>query len=207
MGDKFYIILNGCVAVMASGKKLAEISEGNCFGEVALISQSARTATICGVSDTVLLSLTAVQFKQFMDSVPHKREEVQHLAQQRIASRLRCVPMISDLSDHALELLVALMQLERHPSNTVLFKEGDDGHKLYMVLKGQVSVLVDGQAHAVRTVGDVFGEAALLEDWLCYATVRTEEDSLFAVLSRENFGRHTGQHYLGQHYLGQHYFG
>ena len=61
----FFKLVRGKVAVLRSGKKIAEITEpGEYFGEIALLQNRPRTATITASVDTRLLSLKAEQFQE-----------------------------------------------------------------------------------------------------------------------------------------------
>lgn len=71
-GDYFYIIKKGSCSVtrLASGDgwdvPLAELSEGDCFGEEALVSDSTRNATINMLTDGVLMRLSKKDFVELM---------------------------------------------------------------------------------------------------------------------------------------------
>jgi len=57
--DGFYIIINGEVLVKKQEKPLAILHRGDCFGEMAYLAKTRRTATIETVSDTYLLKINA----------------------------------------------------------------------------------------------------------------------------------------------------
>ena len=46
MGDKFYLIKNGKVIVKKHNKLVREMEQGSCFGEMALLVNEPRSATI-----------------------------------------------------------------------------------------------------------------------------------------------------------------
>src|SRR5580704_1484348 len=46
VGDVAYIVESGCLEVLKDGAKVGQVAEGNCFGELALLSGVKRTATV-----------------------------------------------------------------------------------------------------------------------------------------------------------------
>jgi CRP/FNR family cyclic AMP-dependent transcriptional regulator len=81
-----------------------------------------------------------------------------------------------------------------YPLDTRIFREGEEGHVMYAIKRGQVAILVEGKV--VDTLGEeaVFGEMALLEHKTRTATVVTLEEtelvevdeSQFYILVRQN---------------------
>ena len=65
-GDKFYLIRNGSVSVRRGSpeKEIAVLREGDFFGEMALLTGEPRNASVDTLEDTVLYSLSQVQFQQ-----------------------------------------------------------------------------------------------------------------------------------------------
>ena len=61
-GDRFYLIDTGEVDVVIDGACVRTEGPGEGFGEIALLKDVARTATITATRDTVLLTLTRDQF-------------------------------------------------------------------------------------------------------------------------------------------------
>ena len=61
-GNHFYVIAEGTVAVTQEGRLLREQRPGDYFGEIALLQQVRRTATVTATSDVVLRSLDRAMF-------------------------------------------------------------------------------------------------------------------------------------------------
>ncbi|MFH1139592.1 MAG: serine/threonine-protein kinase [Pseudomonadota bacterium] len=57
--DTFFILVSGEVAVKKRGKWLAKLSAGDCFGEMAYLGKTKRTATIQAVTNTILMEIRA----------------------------------------------------------------------------------------------------------------------------------------------------
>ena len=57
--DCFYIIVLGEVAVIKGNKNLALLKQGDCFGEMAILGKTTRTADIKALSKTALMKINA----------------------------------------------------------------------------------------------------------------------------------------------------
>jgi ATP-binding cassette subfamily B protein len=87
-GDRFYIIVRGKAVVLkpqAEGTQQAGdvMHDGDYFGEIALLHDVPRTATVRALTDCVLLSLGRGQFLRLMQRAPHLRAHIAQLAAMR----------------------------------------------------------------------------------------------------------------------------
>ena len=70
--DRFYVIADGSLSVTqgAEGKHLRDLGPGDVFGEIGLLRQSLRTATVTATSDGSLLALEAEEFRDLVSAGP-----------------------------------------------------------------------------------------------------------------------------------------
>jgi hypothetical protein len=61
-GDRFYLIESGQASVVQDGTEVARLAEGGYFGEIALVQDIPRTATVRATSDLALLALDRDEF-------------------------------------------------------------------------------------------------------------------------------------------------
>jgi CRP-like cAMP-binding protein len=65
-GIGFFVVANGEGVVTVGGKQVATVSRGSYFGEVALISDRVRTATVTATTDLTCLVMTVWDFRAFV---------------------------------------------------------------------------------------------------------------------------------------------
>src|SRR4051794_8738046 len=66
-GGEFYVIMSGEAAVVRDGKTIETLSEGNFFGEVALVQDVPRTATVTAATPLRCFVLTRGRFMHLLD--------------------------------------------------------------------------------------------------------------------------------------------
>jgi MFS family permease len=69
-GDRFYVIHTGKVEVVRDGRILATMGPGGFFGEIALLKDVPRTATVTAVGDTELFALGREDFLRALTGHP-----------------------------------------------------------------------------------------------------------------------------------------
>jgi CRP-like cAMP-binding protein len=69
-GREFLVIVNGTVSVTKRGKKVRELGAGDFIGEIALISDVPRTATVTATSPVRLLVVTDRAFRGLIEEMP-----------------------------------------------------------------------------------------------------------------------------------------
>ena len=87
-GDAFYIVYKGSVDVrlrkmLILSKTVATLRVGDFFGEIALISDEPRTATIVAAETTWLFTLIARDFQAVLGQNPKAAEEMRRIADRR----------------------------------------------------------------------------------------------------------------------------
>ena len=110
------------------------------------------------------------------------------------ASTLSEIPLFSQLREGDIARLAAATQERNYPKNSVILFENDRGDALYVVLSGQVKVVIiaeDGREVilSIRGKGDFFGEMSLIDDEPRSAHVIAMEDSRLLTLRRDDFNR------------------
>jgi ATP-binding cassette subfamily B protein len=101
-GDLFYVIARGTVAVTAAidgnpPYELAKLRDGEQFGELALLYESPRSATVTALTECLFMTLTRERFSSLLAETPGLRAAVERVASNRAAS-LKSVSLRATLS-------------------------------------------------------------------------------------------------------------
>jgi SAM-dependent methyltransferase len=87
-GTTFFVIAKGTATVSRGGQRLAGLGPGSYFGEIALIEQGPRTATVTADSRMWLFVFDAAGFASLMNGIPTVADEIfRALAQRKAADR------------------------------------------------------------------------------------------------------------------------
>ena len=84
VGDRFYVVEDGEVAVSQNGRPVATLGPGKYFGEIALLHDVPRVASVTAVSPTTLLALDRVEFLEAVTGDPVTREAAEATVQERL---------------------------------------------------------------------------------------------------------------------------
>lgn len=69
-GREFFVLVQGTATVTRRGRKVRELGPGSFFGEIALVSDVPRTATVAAASPVRVLVVTDRAFERLMQRVP-----------------------------------------------------------------------------------------------------------------------------------------
>ena len=67
VGEDIFIVKSGTLDVIKNGVKIGELTDGDTFGEMAIIDNQARSATVRATTDVVLSKLTYKDFYQLKE--------------------------------------------------------------------------------------------------------------------------------------------
>ncbi len=184
-GDKFYILLNGKADVYihkpgGSEIQVSQLKPGQYFGEMALLGGGVRSATVKASQDgpASVVALDEKAFNSLIDESRSLREELMGLVERR--NTYHQLQTLSSLDEHVLSSILKDKEPIVHKEGHEIIKQGDVGDTFYLLLDGQVDVLVKDEQDSEVLVnqisrGSFFGEMALMGNKRRNATVRVSK--------------------------------
>lgn len=190
-GDNFYAVERGELEILVAVNgappiRYGVLGTGQGFGELALLHNMPRAATIRAVTAVDLWALERNTFREILAS--HK---LQRLSEALRA--LRNVSLLNQLTTGELQQVAAAMEWEEYPANTAVIRQGEVGEHFFVITRGEILVTqVDAASGAETTIrtmaaGDHFGEMALFKDEVRSATCTTVTPAQCLTLGREHF--------------------
>jgi CRP-like cAMP-binding protein len=204
-GSAFYFVASGEVRVFvtapgsANAIERTRLLEGALFGEMALLTEQPRTASVQVVGQADLLEIKRGAVAELIAAVPALAERLDHFARERLLKNLLTTSPLFKPFDHQqqLDFIRRFEGLDVAPG-TVIIRENDVGQGLFVILLGEVEVVrtndIEGQEGALARLqaGDVFGEMSLLDDRPTSATVRAVTPTTLLFLGQDYFRRLVG---------------
>lgn len=200
--DKMYLLVEGEVSLVRNKRTLDIVRPGEIFGEMAVITQQPRTATAMARKFCVARSLDVRQFQQAIQATPEFALMLMNIMNNRLRLTLELMKQTASLPSTAereeftvfdkrmIEELVAAFRTrppQNFPATRLIMKEGDAGKNMYVLIKGKVSVSIQGREVERIGPGGVFGEMALVDQAARAATATASTDCQLLTITRPDF--------------------
>ncbi|XP_054036137.1 cGMP-dependent protein kinase 1-like [Dryobates pubescens] len=183
-GTSMYIVAEGQLSVSQRGRQLRTLGPGDVFGELAILYNCKRTATVQALSPVRLWAIDRQRYRAIATSNAKQRRA-------EILASLQKVHWLQDLSDSYLCKLLDAMEERTFKPGHIIIHEGDEGENFYIILKGEVRVTqqVDGQEKLLRVLGagQHFGELSLLWNSPRTASCQAQGHVTCVTMAKEDF--------------------
>jgi cAMP-dependent protein kinase regulator len=196
-GAELFLVGEGvleCFRIMKIGeapKKLREYVHGEAFGELSLLYNAPRAATITAKSNSVLYSLDRDTFNLIVKESAQKKRE-------KYESSIKHVSILESISVYERSQIADAIGEEQFKPGELVINQGDDGDVFYMISEGEAVAkkIFDNGEEAKEVMnykpGDYFGELALLRNEPRAACVYAISDLVVMKLDRHSFRRLIG---------------
>ncbi len=195
-GEELYIVFSGklkCTKKFADKEEetfLKMYESGELFGELALMYNAPRAASISAEEDSVLFSLDRGTFNHIVKAAAIERRN-------QYTEFLKKIDILSSLDSYERNKICDCLQTKVFKKDDTIIKEGEDGDKFYLIQEGKAVALQnkDGKEEVVFEYkeNDYFGELALLSNDKRKAAIKVISDLMVvSFLSKKSFKRLLG---------------
>lgn len=213
-GSKFYILIEGKANVIRENEDgsislIAEISDGESFGERSLLLGVPRAATILSLEDCSLGVLEQNDYKKILESFMEER----YVA---IIEMLRHLPMLKHQSNNYLQRLTYYFRSRKVKKRQIIYKEGEVADEVYLIQHGEFSLfkkftislrseknfpeksplkerkISKQNPIAILSKGTMFGEEEITsgEETRQSTCICNSNNGVLLIVSKENFMKH-----------------
>jgi len=181
-GDFLFVIESGDFDCIVGDKVVKTCGSGDVFGELALLYNCPRAATVQSKGASVCWQLDRDTFNNIVKEAAQKKRD-------RYDSLFAKVPLLSSMDAYERSQLADALKVESFGDGQVVMSQGEVGTKFYIVEEGVAFANKNGQQVMEYGVGDYFGELALITNQPRAATVTTKGPAKLLSINKGSFNR------------------
>ncbi|XP_055921817.1 cAMP-dependent protein kinase type II regulatory subunit isoform X3 [Eupeodes corollae] len=188
-GDNFYVIESGVYNVFVNDKLIHSYNGNGSFGELALLYNMPRAASIQAETEGRLWAMDRQTFRRILLKSAFKKRKMYE-------TLLDSVPMLKALQSYERMNLADALITKHYKKDERVIKQGDVADGMYFIELGKVSVRIEQDGGEVEvsqlSKGQYFGELALVTHRPRAASVYAIDDIKVAFLDKHSFNRLLG---------------
>jgi len=166
--DDFYVVWQGSFDILINDKKVATTEAGQCVGELALIHNAPRAATVQATEDSKLFGVHRAAFRVAMRKEKNKGRTM-------MQKMLSNIPEFSSMSLKSIKTIIDAFEEQTFEEGEVIIEQGSNIKNFYLIRTGACTWkrVTPEEKSEEGTLGqlDYFGDMALLSEASCDATV------------------------------------
>ena len=186
-GDAFYLVTDGLfdIHVDGVGKVAGDLGCGKSFGELALLYNAPRNASVVASVPAKAWAIDRATFRAAM--AVRSRE-----TQAEVCAQISGAPLLKHLTKSQLTKVADAIKYQTFAAGDIIINKGEVGNAFYLIKKGSVLCTDIGTSSAAIAdvpldAGTYFGERSLLRDEPRAATIVATTDVEVMVLDRRAF--------------------
>jgi len=188
-GDYLFVVDEGKLDCHREGSTdvLKTCSGGDIFGELALLYNAPRAASVTAKAASLCWKLDRETFGHITSSASEKYRST-------LKEFLAKVPILSSFKPAELGQLADVMVRTKVAPDTNILTQGEEGDMFYILEEGSAIALKDGTQVNSYGEGDYFGELALLnkKSGVRAATIKSTSEARLLTIKRAEFKRLLG---------------
>lgn len=186
VGSLVYVMEDGKVEVTKESMKLCTMGPGKVFGELAILYNCTRTATVKTLTNVKLWAID----RQCFQTIMMRTGLIKHAEYMEF---LKSVPTFQGLPEEILSKLADVLEETHYEDGEYIIRQGARGDTFFIISKGKVNVTREDSPSEdpvyLRALGkgDWFGEKALQGEDIRTANVIAAEAVTCLVIDRDSF--------------------
>jgi len=178
-GDFLFVVESGKLDCIKDGTVVKTCMTGDVFGELALLYNNPRAASVEAQEKSILWQLDRDTFGHIVKQAASKKRA-------RYDAFLCKVPLLASMDDYERSQLADALKSETFTDGATVVTQGEVGAKFYIIEEGEAVATKDGQQVMRYAVGDYFGELALIRNQPRAATVKCKDAGMVKLLSLDS---------------------
>ncbi|MEK6274970.1 MAG: peptidase domain-containing ABC transporter [Actinomycetota bacterium] len=198
--DGFFVIVSGSARVLRRGDRGEEVSlgslgSGDTFGEIALLEEGDRTATVRASGDVEALKLDKAIFGAVVQVNPEIKEHFErHIQRVYLRDLFRLSSAFTNIDPGTLEALIDALEPLTVEKGEIVVRQGEASTSMFFVEEGRLRAVwqtEDGSRGDVAYIrrGDFFGERSLLLGQARAVSIEAVTPAKLLVLQEPDFRR------------------
>jgi cAMP-dependent protein kinase regulator len=154
-GDNFYVVDQGIFDIYVNMQKVIQIGPGGSFGELALMYNTPRAATVIATTPGILWGVDRVTFRNIITSIAFQKRKLYR-------NFLKTVPILASLRAPEVTKICDALEPITYEEGDVVIEQGSVADYFYIIEQGEASVTkIDDQGVERKVLelkpGDYFG--------------------------------------------------
>jgi CRP-like cAMP-binding protein len=200
IGESLFILVSGGLKLKtresASEKRRAvyvDLEPGSCLGELCLLGEMRRTATVVASERSLLLELRKQDFAKLQELAPEIAERILIVLKERMCLQFQRydIPFFRAIPTEKYDLMGKLVEIVHFKAGDTIFRAGDQADCFYIIGHGSVKISYDQDEKSIELskihAGNYFGEIALItEKGVRSATAKAFTNCILVRMSKSN---------------------
>ncbi|CAG9327699.1 unnamed protein product [Blepharisma stoltei] len=186
-GRNFFIITSGRIEVLSNQKQVNILTVGDSFGELALLHDSLRSASVKTLERVTMWSLERNVFRKIVKIINDQNYEEN-------LQFIETIPIFQTLTKLQIEALAYSLSSMTFKAGEKIVNEGDLGDLFYIIKDGSVYCLEEGREIKIMAKGEFFGEQALIYNNERTASIVAIDNVKCVGIGREKLSKVLGNH-------------
>nr|CAH69660.1 cGMP-dependent protein kinase 13-1 [Paramecium tetraurelia] len=189
-GDKatsYFLIERGQCQIIINGELKKTLKGGEAFGELAMLYNAPRSASVKAVGDCAFWAIDRNTFRKVVEQQNQRNYDENR-------EFMKKVEFFSFLTEEQRDAICNVLITLLFKKGEIIVSEGDVANSSYIIKKGKVSIIKGDKEVTQMNAGESFGEAALYQSCQRAATVKAVDEEVRCLsLSKDDIQKILGQ--------------